>query len=66
MIVRNTRRITGSAAWSALVAKQGSPCQRRAGPRIDIEPDEFWLDPSRQLRRLYRCYQGTVSLGQEE
>ena len=30
---------------------------------IDIQRDEFWLDPGRQLPRLYRCYQGAVSPG---
>ena len=27
---------------------------------IDIEPDQFWSDPSEQLPRLYRRYQGAV------
>jgi endo-1,4-beta-mannosidase len=29
-------------------------------PWIDIEGDEFWLDPAGQLRRLYRRYQAAV------
>lgn len=63
-------RVDGSPKPSvaAVAAFAGAErCQvAQTEPWIDIEPDEFWLDPSRQLRRLYRCYQGTVSLGQEE
>jgi hypothetical protein len=29
-------------------------------PWIDIERDEYWLDPSGQLARLYRRYLGAV------
>lgn len=60
-------RIDGSPKPSvaAVAAFAGAErCQvAQAEPWIDIEPDEFWLDPSRQLRRLYRCYQGAVSPG---
>jgi endo-1,4-beta-mannosidase len=62
-------RVDGSPKPSVAVLEAFVGAERCAGDRepwIDIEPDEFWLDPSRQLRRLYRRYQGTVSLGQEE
>lgn len=63
-------RVDGSAKPSVAVLEAFAGAERCASadtdPWIDIEPDEFWLDPSRQLRRLYRCYQGAVSLGQEE
>lgn len=60
-------RVDGSPKPSvaAVAAFAGAErCQvAQADLWIDIEPDEFWLDPSRQLRRLYRCYQGAVSPG---
>jgi endo-1,4-beta-mannosidase len=60
-------RIDGSPKPSVAVLEAFVGAERCAGgerdPWIDIEPDEFWLDPSRQLRRLYRCYQGAVSPG---
>jgi endo-1,4-beta-mannosidase len=60
-------RVDGSAKPSVAVLKAFAGAERCASadtePWIDIEPDEFWLDPSRQLRRLYRCYQGAVSPG---
>jgi hypothetical protein len=62
-------RVDGSAKPSVAVLEAFVGAECCAGdtePWIDIEPGEFWLDPSRQLRRLYRRYQGTVSLGQEE
>ena len=60
-------RVDGSAKPSVAVLEAFVGAERCASgdtePWIDIEPDEFWLDPSRQLRRLYRCYQGAVSPG---
>jgi len=60
-------RVDGSAKPSVAVLEAFVGAERCASgdrePWIDIEPDEFWLDPSRQLRRLYRCYRGAVSPG---
>jgi endo-1,4-beta-mannosidase len=60
-------RVDGSAKPSVAVLEAFAGAERCASadtePWIDIEPDEFWLDPSRQLPRLYRCYQGAVSPG---
>lgn len=60
-------RVDGSAKPSVAVVEAFVGAERCASggrePWIDIEPDEFWLDPSRQLRRLYRCYQDAVSPG---
>jgi endo-1,4-beta-mannosidase len=62
-------RVDGSPKPSVAVLEAFVGAERCDGDRepwIDIEPDEYWRDPSRQLRRLYRRSQGTVSLGQEE
>jgi endo-1,4-beta-mannosidase len=60
-------RVDGSPKPSVAVLEAFVGAERRSigdtDRWIDIEPDEFWLDPSRQLRRLYRCYQGAVDPG---
>jgi endo-1,4-beta-mannosidase len=59
-------RVDGSPKPSVAVLEAFIGAERCASdtePWIDIKPGEFWLDPSRQLRRLYRCYRGAVSPG---
>lgn len=57
-------RVDGSpkpsvAAVAAFVGAERCVVER-SDEWIDIERDEFWSDPSRQLPRLYRRYQGAV------